>query len=58
MAGRLFIVYQPNAYRETHETRYVVDIKPLHQLGAMRFDSFDADLQHVRDLFGGVTFCN
>ena len=54
--GELFNLYQPHFDRVTNQAGHVVNIKPLHQLRPVRFDSLDTDVQGETYVFGAVPF--
>lgn len=47
---------QSDADRETHEARYIVNFKPLHELASVCFNCFDAQVQALGNVLCRLPF--
>ncbi len=47
---------QAGAERESNQAGDVMDFEPVHELGAMVFNGFGADIEHEADADGGLAF--
>ena len=45
-------------HRKADESRYIVNVEPLHQLTSVSFDRFDAQVQALSDVFRRLPFCD